>query len=205
MTGLSLIDPASGEVVRAVDAPALLAAAGLANLPDADTIKLAEFTENAAELRSIASEATAIVGDELIRRLDARAKWTLRKDGWEIKTQSPEAGTTAYHTGLLRQALQTLVEDDIISTEGASAALERIEPSVPVPYWLLREIAKAIAPGEARNRVGELLDAEPDPQWRQHAAGIKALLKIPGARDLITDARIPVLAPRRTARVRRTA
>jgi hypothetical protein len=203
MTTISLFDPTSGEVVRAVDARALLTAAGLGDLADAHTIALAEFSLHCAELRSIASEAAAVVGDELISRLDARAKWTLRQDGFEIKTQSPEAGTLAYHTGLLRHALLTLVEDDIISPEGSNAALERVEENVSVPYWMLHDFAKAMNPGPTAAMLNELLLAEPEPRYRQHAAGIKALLKVPAARDLIQAAQVPILPPRRVAKVRR--
>lgn len=217
MSTLALVDMGTGELVDAVDARALLAAAGIANVGDAHSAQLAAFIDEAEKLRCVASEAKGIAGDELISRMDRDGKWTLRTDGFEVKSASPEAGAVAYDTARLHEALSTLVTVDVISPAGARAALEPVKPMATVSYDLLRRIAGLLDDFATNDKVdavwwdavlGEVEDVlltEPAVTYRQHAAGIKALLKIGHAREAIEACRIAVQPPRRTAKVRRTA
>ncbi len=136
---LALIDRATGEVVHA-DASSLLASAGIDDVRDAATNALAAFMHNVTTLRGIANEAQGMASDELVARLDRNGKWTLREGGYEIKSSSPEAGTVAYDTDLLREALAELVGEGVVSAQGANAALQRVDPPAPVSYALLHTI-----------------------------------------------------------------
>ncbi len=117
-----------GEVVRLVTAEHLLEAAGLTDLTQAEIEALAAFTENAEHLTAIAREAKGTVSEELIRRLDRASKWTAHVDGFEIKAPSPQAGAVTYDTALLREALDALVEQDLIDPDAATAAVELVTP-----------------------------------------------------------------------------
>ncbi len=208
---LTVIDPA-GEVVRAVDAAALLAAAGITSIAAADTVSLAAFTADADDLRSIASEAKGLVGDELVRRLDRSGAWTRRDGAFTITAPSPAAGTVAYDTDRLRETLADLVTGGTIDAGAANAALEVFRAAAQVPFSLLAEMACALR-GEldptdvdaVLRRVDELLAFRPDPTYRPRLAGINALLKLPAAREAVEACRVSVTPPRRVAKVRRTA
>lgn len=207
---LQVFDSATGELVQMVSAERLLAAAGVHDPLTADTVDLAQFDENARELKRIADEARGITSNELVRRLDRDGKWTLRTGSYEIRSASPEAGTTAYDTEKLRAALTSLVLNDVISVEGSEAALEPLTQIAPVSYQLLEQIRDGLLgnldePDErdVKEAVASLLRDRPGPAFRQKPAGIKALLKVPAARDAIAECRIAVEPPQRKATVKR--
>lgn len=215
MSGLMVINRESGEAIAAVDANALLAAAGIDDLQAAETVELAQFADNTRQLQSVASEARGVVSDELVRRLDRAGSWTWRENGWEVKSASPEAGTTRYHTGLLRDALAQLVADGVISPEGARSAVDIDVATVAVPYELLRRLLRimgaSVVEGDVTRQewtsafaeIEELLADEPAPSHYQRPAGIRNLSKIPAARAAIEACRLPATPPPRAARVRR--
>lgn len=210
MTALQILDRSTGEIIGAVDASSVLAAAGIVDVRLADMDELAGFIDDVRELKAIAVEASNLASDETIRRLDRNGKWTWRDDRFEVKAASPEAGTTVYDTSMLREALTILVSTDVISAEGAIAALEPIKPTAPVPYGVLRELHEHLVDEfevseSLLAEVEALLLAEPNVTYKQHPAGIKALLKIPAAKGPIEACRELVDAPRRTAKVRRIA
>lgn len=217
MSDLALINRASGEILDAVTARALLAAAGIDDPRDAETVELAAFADSTRELRSITDEARGVVSDELVRRLDLDGCWTWRDAGYEVKAPSPEAGTTRYHTHLLRDALGQLVADGIISPVAARSAVDVEVPAVAVPYELLRRVRHALDTALAdgglhpavwegvTSEIAELLADEPKASYVQRPAGIRSLCKIPTARAAIEACRLPATAPPRTARVRRLA
>lgn len=217
MTSLQILDRTTGEIIEADAADAMLAAAGIIDLSVAGLEEIAAFMDDVRALKSIATEAGNLASDEAIRRMDRLAKWTWRGSLHEVKAASPEAGTTVYDTPALRDALATLVSDGVISAEGAVAALEPIYPTAPVPYELLRRTIMLLEDLFARDEIaphvwdnvitdlGALLLAEPDVTYKQHAAGIKALLKIPAAKGPVEACRELVDSPRRIAKVRRIA
>lgn len=209
---LQVFDATTGELVQVVSAERLLFAAGIHDPLTADTVDLAQFDENARELKRIADEARGITNDEIVRRLDRDGKWTLRTGSYEIRSASPEAGTTAYDTEKLQAALTSLVLDDVISIEGSEAALEPVAQTTLVSYQLLEQILDGLRgslvepdEGDVKEAVASLLRDRPDPAFRQKPAGIKALLKIPDAHDAIAACRIAVEPPQRKATVRRVA
>lgn len=211
MGALFLLSPA-GEVVEPVDAQTLLEAAGLYDLDECLTANLAAFDERARELEAIAREARGLVGDQLLDRLDRGACWTLREGVYEIKAPSPTAGTTAYDTDELHDALALLVGDGVITQAAAAAALEPSVPKVALTYEVVRQIVRGLQ-GELDQpdleRVGtdleRLLTFEPEPTYTQRPAGIAALLKLPAARPAIEACQRTVEPPRRVARIKRVA
>lgn len=92
-------------------------------LTGATTDRLARFLDDSRELESILSETKALVCDELLRRMDRDARWTVWAGGYELRGQSPEAGTTYYEPDELEQALRRLRRESLITEEAAKAAL----------------------------------------------------------------------------------
>lgn len=207
MTTLALIDKGTGEIVDAVDAAGLLAAAGIVDIEAATVEQLVEFIGSADELRQVAAEAKGEVGDELIARMDRDGKWTFRTKRFELTSLSPEAGTVGYDIDLLRDALATLVATGVISYAGSHAALEPVHPTVPVSYKFLRHVLSALDGYETADDIFEevhrLLLTEPDLTYKVRLAGVNALLKIPDARDAIEACRIKTQPRRRVVNVKR--
>lgn len=206
MTFLALIDTDSGEVYP-VSATSLLESSELLPLGEADTSDLAKFIDNVIELGHIASEARGMVSDELVARLDANACWTLRVDGWQLKTASPAAGSVSYDVSQLRAALETLVADGVISRAAAWGAVEPVRATVTVPYRLLRDVLRALDGYEVAEPIFDEIErivlGEPEPTYKLRLAGVKALLKIRAARDVIEACEVSVTPPRRTVQVTR--
>jgi hypothetical protein len=171
----AMVSPA-GEVVRLITAEHLLQAGGIVDPREAETLELAEFTDNAAHLAAITREAKTVVSDELVRRLDRGGKWTRHEEGFKITSPSPAAGSVSFDTEKLRAALADLLDADLIDEEAATAALEHVHPPPPAPYW------------------------------KQKAAGIGALLKLGGdVAAAIEGCKVDVEPPKRTAKVTRKA
>lgn len=215
MNALMVVNRESGEAIAAVDAHALLVAADIVDVRVAATVELAAFADNTRQLQSVAAEARGIASNELIRRLDQDGCWTWREGGYEVKAPSPEAGTVRYHTGLLRDALQKLVADGVISPDGARSAVAPDVPTVAVPYELLRRALGALdaamsvgalpAPAweAVAHDINDVLADEPEAGYHQRPVGIRNLLRIPAARAAIEACRLPAEAPPRAARVRK--
>jgi len=210
MTALTLMDPA-GEIVEAIDAYAVLHAAGIPDIRDATAAELAPTMERLRELRGIVAEAEGLGSDRLVALLDANAKWTLHEGEYTIKSASPEAGCTSYDVDRLRHALADLVVAEVISADGANAAVETVQPTVAVPYALLRAVALALD-GEAgqfehemsAQWVENLLADEPEPTYKLKPAGVKNLLKLPQAREAIEACAVVSEPGRRRAKVTRS-
>jgi hypothetical protein len=213
MTALQVFDPGAGELVRAVDAQALLAAGGIPDPAEAETTELAAFDENARTLADIAKEARGIVGDELVHRLDMDRCWTLHEGEWTITAPSPEAGTVGYDAEALHAVLSAAVEAKTISQTAMNAAVKDVTPGPQVSWDLLNDIYQTLL-GEVpfstdeaiRQDVTTLLAAEPE---RVHAvllAGVNRLLKGGGSvAEAIEGCRVSVTPPRRQAKVKRSA
>jgi|GEM_PF-6028510 len=127
-------------------------------LSDATTDRLARFLDDSRELESILSETKALVSDELLRRMDRDASWTVRAGGYELRGQSPEAGATYYEPLELEQVLRRLRRQGLITKEAAKAALayevavERKPRQAGIRALLRRggEVAEAVAACEHR-------------------------------------------------------
>lgn len=209
MTALTLIH--DGELLPAIDARSLLAAAGIQSLRDAETVQLADFTDKADELRRIADEAKGAVSDEILRRLDMGGKWTLHEGPFKLSAPSPSAGSVGYDVDKLRAALADLATAEVISAEGANGAVETIAATASVPYALLRRVLDSLdgeldLPDEATLRadVEDVVAAEPEPTYKLRLGGVDRLRKIPAAREAIEECRVDLPAPRRRAKVTRS-
>jgi hypothetical protein len=176
----------------------------------AETEQLAEWRTSVDEARDALAEAEAMVNDELIRRLDRRAEWTLRvgdpKDRqWEIKAPSPTAGTETYPPDLLRAELNNLVELDVISVEAAQGALKRqLLLTLSVPWDAELQVLVTELKGAMGIRIGGVeVDAiSADASERPVASGIDKLRKVPGASEALDRAKVEQPAGRRRAAVK---
>jgi hypothetical protein len=176
----------------------------------AETEQLAEWRTSVDEARDALAEAEAMVSDELVRRLDRNAEWTLRvgdpKDRqWEIKAPSPTAGTESYPPDLLRAELNNLVGLDVISEEAAQGALKRqLLLTLSVPWdadlrVLVEQLKGAVGVQVADVEV-DVVSA--DASERPIASGINRLRKISGAVKALDRARVEQPAGRRRASVK---
>lgn len=104
---LTVVDRYNGEVI---------------DVRESGSDRLAEAMLNADRLRDQLREAEGVVSGELLRRMDAEAKWTQRVPipgeagrEYEIKGASPTAGTTSYDVETLEAELLPLVEAGTIA------------------------------------------------------------------------------------------
>lgn len=206
MTTIQLVQAATGELVGVADASSLLSAAGIADITIAPVDQLAEFMHATDRLREIATEAKGKAGSELVARMDRDGKWTMHTEHFEIRSASPEAGTLGYDIERLRETLAMLVANGVISHAGSFAALEVVHPTVAVSYKFLRYLVAVLdghEPDEpAYEELRRLLLTEPETTYRVKPAGVKALLKVPAARESIEACQVPTAPPPRTARIK---
>jgi hypothetical protein len=120
-----------------------------------------------------------------------------------------EAGTRGYDSELLRSAAWRLVAERVIAPEAAEAAIETVPASAEVSYATLRLILSALdgtidqsEEWQLRDGLAALVKAEPEPRLVQHLGGIRALLKIPAAREAIRACEVKFTPPRRMATVK---
>ncbi len=210
MTSLALFHP-DGEVIEAVDAATLLYAAGIPCVQDADLEQLADVTDKLRELKALAAEATGVLGDAIVHKLDAGARWTVHLDGYTVTAPSPTAGTVTWDVEALRAALDGLIEAGVISPAAGFAAVARIEPMASVSYGFLRDVLAALeGEGDQPDVEGvcglvmDLLAFEPEPSLKLRPQGVAALLKVLGAREAVEACQVTVDPGRRRAKVTRT-
>ncbi len=211
MSGLSLIEHGTGEVVQVVDAGTLLRAAGITDPAASEPEELAAFDENAKTLKGIADEARGIVSDELVRRRDLEVGGTLAAGPYKIVVASKAAGSTRYDTNLTVDALGLLVADGLISAKASAEACPDVTPAAAVPWGLLSEIGRALdgeldmdAENLLRVELDALLDRRPDPVYRPVASKLDALCKVGGrVAEALAACKVDVEPPRRVAKITR--
>lgn len=97
--------------------------------PDYDLVRaFDELREYEAGVKTV----RGVIGDELRRRMDLAATWTLRAGSFKATAPSPEP-RTEYDVDDLREGLALLVAEGLISRDAADAALSRevtYKPSV---------------------------------------------------------------------------
>lgn len=178
MSDITLYSPSTGELLKL-------------SVKDASDEEIAHAkAEVIPDLYRQLADAEEIANVELLARLDRSGRWTRRTDiidgghQYEIKASSPDAGTAEYDVDVLAEVLDELVADDVIDQTGASAALER---SVVVVFKAdtAEEAAAIVAQIKGADGVTK---AEATPP-KARVAGIKALEKIPAARDRLAAAR----------------
>jgi len=213
MSALTVVHPSTGELEQVVTAEALLRAGGVLDLYSAATVDLAAFIESAATLRSIASEASGMAGEQIIHRLDLDACWTLREAGYVITAPSPQAGCVAYDAAVLAAVLAAAVEAGALSQAAMDRAVKDVTPLPAVPWDLLERLAEALdgeidLPDEIAltHEVSTLLQSRPPARYSVQHAGVQRLLKGGGeVADAVRCCEVPVEPPRRTAKVKREA
>jgi hypothetical protein len=105
----TVISPRTGEVIS-LDAP------------DQD---LGGFLNDVRDLESAIRESKRAVHDELLRRMDSAATWTVHVPGLKLSGPSP-APTEEFDELELRTALLTLVDEGVISVEAVDRAIEPV-------------------------------------------------------------------------------
>lgn len=209
MTSLALLDPGTGEVVQAVDAAALLRAAGITDVRDSEPEQLAAFDDAAKTLKSITDEARGLVSDELVRRRDMEVSGTLTTGGYKIVVPSRSAGTTAYDRERTPVVLAELVKAKLISEKAAREACPDVTPAATVPWELLHEIVDVLdgevdmaAEDDVRERVLAIVASRPEATYRPVTAKLDALCKIGGpVADAIGACKVDIEPPRRKATI----
>ena len=88
----------------------------------ADTDMLAHWVDQLRELERQAKEARDLIGLELLRRMDAKASWTLRAGDFKITAPSP-APKVEWDVDQLRATLADL-RDQGLDEDAIDAALE---------------------------------------------------------------------------------
>lgn len=177
----ALVVPHTGEVI---------------DLREAPTEMLAAVALEAQRTKREWSEFETMISEEVIRRLDADAVWTMRLEingeQVEIKAPSPTAGTEVYPEDSLEAELQGLVDDRIVSPEAASRALHRrivLELGVPWesdPRELARNVSEALSIEVAGVQVKvERSEARLTPV----VSAINALRKIEATREALDRAK----------------
>ena len=210
MTELQLMSP-HGEVVRAVTAEAILAAGGIVDLHEADMLTLAVFDENATELVRVANEARGLASDRRVDLLDQDSTWTCHEGEYTITCPSPQAGTVGWHGECLHIILTALVDAGAVSQTAMDAAVKDVTPRPQVSYAFLRDVRDLLDGNVDEPTFEDLLDevmgllaSEPEPVYAAQLAGVNRLLKRGGeVEEAVRWAQIPLLPPRRVAKVKR--
>ena len=215
MTNLPVLNPTTGEVGSVVDADSLLAIAGrMIGLPDVreGTIAdLAAFTEDAQHLERIAKEARGLAGDVIVQKLDRDSTWTCHEGEYTITCPSPQAGTVGWHGECLHIILTALVDAGAVSQAAMDAAVKDVTPRPTVSYAFLRDLRDLLDGNVDEPEFEQLLDevmgllaSQPEPVYAAQVAGVNRLLKRGGEiEEAVRWAQIPLLPPRRVAKVKR--
>jgi hypothetical protein len=118
------------------DKPAILnpATGAIITLGDAATDEIAEAHDALTDLASQIREAQSLASDEMLARMDRRGKWTAEVGDFQLKSQSPTAGTTDYEAAALRADLLELVETGVLDEDAVDDAVELVEPPKLEPY-----------------------------------------------------------------------
>jgi hypothetical protein len=117
---------------------------------DAPTADLARALDELKELESRIDEVRAVIGEEVIRRLDSKARWTAHEGGFKLTAPSP-APKAEWDGPALALALVELRGLDLIDYEAAEAALETVVSYKPKAAGLNRLLKLG---GEVAERVG---------------------------------------------------
>ena len=210
-TALTLITP-HGEALEAIDAATVLHAAGLSDLAAATLTDCAEFDARARLMEQITREARGIANGEIVRRLDADARWTVREGDFKFVAPSPNAGTTGYDADALAVVLARLVSDGVVSQAAMDAAVRDTSPGPVVSWELLSRMREGLEGGytdppevvELVEIADELLATRKAPRWLVTRGGVDRLVKVGGVVAAAVEAcRVELPAPARTAKITR--
>lgn len=137
--GMELSVPAAGTGELAIVHPDTGKALVLA---DATEAELADWKKAVADWHRMAKAAEAHVDAELIRRMDARARWTIKGDGWKLTGSSPKPTVSYRDPAKLRARLLRLADDGLLERDAVDAALPVVPESVSVNVGPLAQLEK---------------------------------------------------------------
>jgi hypothetical protein len=187
--GLAVIDRGSGEVQDFEEMVAALATAEPRELAEV-VVTIADTLERFGEVRDIAL-------GRLLEHLDKSGKWTARfgkpEDGiqYEVKADSPTAGTDSYDPDELEGQLRALVEEGVIFEAATPQALDRtvtLEMRVPLGADL-EALAKALSGAKEIKIAGVAVEPlKVTPARKVKLSGVKALAKIEGTEERLEKA-----------------
>lgn len=110
---LTIYDPRDGQAHELADAP-----------PDVLLLVVGALREGADAIRYEFGRRWNEVEEEILRRMDADASWTMRAGRVEAKAPSPSAGTTGWDKPKLIGILTELAAEGEISQAAFEAAVE---------------------------------------------------------------------------------
>jgi hypothetical protein len=111
-------------------------------LAEATEAQLADWKKAIAEWHRMAKTAEAHVDAELIRRMDARASWTIRGDGFKLTGSSPKPSVSYKDPVKLRKRLLKLAEEGLLERAAVDAALPVVPEQVEVRVGPLAQLEK---------------------------------------------------------------
>jgi hypothetical protein len=117
---------------------------------DAPTADLARALDELKELTSRIREVRERIDEEVLRRLDAKARWTAHEGGFKVSAPSP-APKPEWDGRALALVLAELRGNALIDYEAAEAALEMVVAYKPKAAGLNRLLMLG---GEVAERVG---------------------------------------------------
>lgn len=148
-TGVSVIDPDTGEVTPLEDTPTLVIARVLGLIQHT-----LESTQNAMY------EAKRELGREIIARMDRAGEWTVTARGVKIVAPSPEAGTVSWDAEALDEILEALVAEGVLDQEARLRVVKR-EWTLTVDKRAVNALLKIPA---VKSRIGSARRSEPAAQ-----------------------------------------
>lgn len=113
--------------------------------------QLAQFLADARDIDAAVKDAKRAVTDEVLRRADADAAWTIHLPGVKLSMPSP-APVEDWDELELREALLTLADEGVISVEAVDRAVEPV-----VTYKIRAAGVKALR--KLGGRVAEAIDS----------------------------------------------
>lgn len=138
-TGISVINPDSGEVHRLEDCPSPVIA------------RVLGFVQRAIDSNLEALyEAKRALGGELVERMDRQGEWTVSARGVKVSAPSPTAGTVSWDAEMLDSILEDLVNAGTLDAEARLRAVKR-EYTLTVDKRGVAALQKIPAVAEAIN------------------------------------------------------
>lgn len=176
-------------------------------LATASSVRLAEVIEHGRAVQTSLKDVEQAVSDELVSRLDKDVSWTYRVDGLKISAPSPEKGTEDFPLDALENCLMALIENGVISAEGAAGAIKRqLVLTVNVPLGVdLESILKMVERSETTFDFEDhpLPVVKAEKNVSKIAGGITKLRKIPAAAEALKGAAEKVEPPPRKVKIER--
>lgn len=192
-----VVHPATGEVI---------------DVARLDDFSLATLMYELDDLKSRSESARGDANAEALERLDRGLSWTKRvgdPDGpvqYEMNAPSPDADTTDYTIDVLVDGLRTLVDENVLSAEGADSVVQRaIKVRLIVPIDLdLKELADKITDAGSLlfGKDVELKVDEVRTESKVSANGVARASKVERVLEVVEAARVEKAPAARKVKVK---